>query len=187
MTVGARQPWPPNLVHLLRATALDRRDQRAYTFLGATADEAAHLTYGELDLEARAVAARLQAQQLAGQRALLLYPPGLDFVAAFLGCLYAGVTAVPAYPPRSGRTLPRLLAIVEDAQPAVALTTTDLLPKLQALASQLPALAAIGLLATDQRDAAFAGAWSDPEPSHETLAFLQYTSGSTAAPKGVMV
>ncbi|HEX9671698.1 MAG TPA: AMP-binding protein, partial [Thermoanaerobaculia bacterium] len=181
------QRWPPNLISRLRASALDRQDDRAYTFLGAAGDEVAHLTYGELDLQARAIAARLQTTNAVGQRALLLYPPGLEFVAAFLGCLYAGVTAVPAYPPRSGRALPRLLAIAEDAQPAVALTTSELLPKLRALAAQLPGLGAIGWLATDETAASLADAWNDPEPGLETLAFLQYTSGSTASPKGVMV
>src|SRR5215203_6252228 len=86
---------PSTLVELLRERARDRLDQRAYTFLDAVANEPAALTYRELDAQARAIAARLQQMGATGQRALLLYPPGLEFVAAFLGCLSGGIVAVP--------------------------------------------------------------------------------------------
>jgi amino acid adenylation domain-containing protein len=187
MSAPTEKRSPFNVISRLRGSTLERQGKRAFTFLGPAADEVAHLTYGELDLQARAIAASLQASGAAGQRALLLYPPGFEFVAAFLGCLYGGVAAVPAYPPRSSRTLPRLLALAEDAQPAVALTTCELLPQLQAIASQLPRLAAIRWLTTDRTDLSLAAAWRDPEPDAGSLAFLQYTSGSTASPRGVMV
>src|SRR5436190_7674 len=110
----------PFLTEALRETALSRPRQTAFTFLDG-AGGATLLNYDDLDRQALAIAARLQQLGAAGQRALLLYPPGLEFVAAFLGCLYGGVVAVPAYPPTSERTLPRLLAIARDARPAFAL------------------------------------------------------------------
>src|SRR5690606_14436330 len=86
------------------------------------------LTYADLDRRARAIAARLQSMNLAGERALLLYPPGFDYIEAFFGCLYAGVIAVPAYPP-ARQHLPRLHSIMRDASPAVIMTTAELAAK----------------------------------------------------------
>src|SRR5215207_5684956 len=105
----------------LRDRAARTPDRTAYVFLAEGEEEQDRLTYAGLDARARAIAAALSRSVGPGERALLLYPPGLDFVAAFFGCLYAGVIAVPAYPPRSPRMMPRLLAIVADAEPAVAL------------------------------------------------------------------
>ena len=180
-------PWK-SLVDLGRARADTLGDQPLYTFLPERAGEdAAHLTYAGLDLRARAIAAALQRLGAGGQRALLLYPPGLEFVAAFFGCLYAGVVAVPAYPPRSARTLPRLLEIARDARPAIALTTNELQAMIGGMAAQVPDLSALRLIATNAVPLDQAESWTDPGASDSTMAFLQYTSGSTAAPKGVMV
>ncbi len=176
-----------SLVAMVRGRAAADPHRRLYTFLADGEREDETLTAAELDRRARAIGAALQQAGLAGQRALLLYPPGLEFVAAFLGCLYGGVAAVPAYPPRSNRNLPRLLAVARDARPALALTTAALAAKLGGLAAAVPELAAVRLLATDTLDPASAERWSDPGSDRETLAFLQYTSGSTAAPKGVMI
>ncbi|HVG10617.1 MAG TPA: AMP-binding protein, partial [Thermoanaerobaculia bacterium] len=178
---------PATLVGLLRQRAHERPDQHAYTFLDSAANGPAALTYQELDKQARAIAARLQQMGGIGQRALLLYPPGLEFVAAFLGCLSGGIVAVPVQPMTSERGLPRLLSIARDARAAFVLTTTKLLGRLQASAGRLPELDAISWLATDQISPALAEDWQDPQPEAETLAFLQYTSGSTASPKGVRV
>ncbi len=177
----------PTFVEVLRARAAESPEARAYTFLDAAGEEAATLTFADLDRRARTIAAHLQARGAAGERALLLYPPGLEFVAAFLGCLYAGVVAVPAYPPRSARTLPRLLAVTADARPRFALTESSLLPQLRAMGPGAAAFDALTLVATDALDPAAADAWRQPAITAESLAFLQYTSGSTAAPKGVMV
>src|SRR5215210_3204321 len=191
MSSPLRQALPePSLIQVLRGRAVEHPERPAYTFLAEGEEEGARLTYGELDARARALAARLQRLGLAGERALLLYPPGLDFVAAFLGCLYAGTVAVPAYPPRSARMLPRLRSIAGDSRPAVALTTSDLLRQVEGLAGRLPELAGVRWLAADgpgDADAGLAAEWREPEGGGETLAFLQYTSGSTALPKGVMV
>src|SRR6185369_478651 len=126
-------PALPTFVEVLRARAAESPEALAYTFLDAAGEEAATLTFADLDRRARTIAAHLQAQGAAGERALLLYPPGLEFVAAFLGCLYSGVVAVPAYPPRSARTLPRLKAVAADAQPRFALSESTRLPRLRAM------------------------------------------------------
>src|SRR5512135_2065394 len=102
---------PYTLAEILRWRALHQPDQLAYTFLVEGEREEVSLTYRDLDQQARMIGAQLQRVEAKGARALLLYPPGLDYIAAFFGCLYAGSVAVPAYPPdpvRLNRTLPRL-------------------------------------------------------------------------------
>src|SRR5262249_21567476 len=91
--------YPPSPVHLCRGWARRAPDFTAYTFLADEEGVEQRATYAEMDRRARAVAALLQENARPGDRALLIYAPGLDFVGAFLGCLYAGVVAVPAYPP----------------------------------------------------------------------------------------
>lgn len=177
----------PTLVDLLRYRTLHQPDFKVYTFLEDGEVESASLTYQELDRNARAIAAQLQSFLAPSERALLLYPPGLEFIAAFFGCLYAGVVAVPAYPPRPNQSLSRLQAIVADAQPTVALTTTSIFSHLDRQFSQWTDLQALQWLATDSIDSDVAHAWQEPVLNSEMLAFLQYTSGSTGTPKGVMV
>ncbi len=175
------------LVDLLGYRAQNQSDQTAYTFLEDGETEAGRLTYRELDRQARAIAFRLQSLDATGSRALLLYPPGLEFIAAFFGCLYAGVVAVPAYPPRRNQNMARLQAIVGSSQAAVALTTTSLLGNIEQRFAESPELADLRWLATDNIASDLAQAWQEPEVSSDTLAFIQYTSGSTGTPKGVMV
>jgi acyl-CoA synthetase (AMP-forming)/AMP-acid ligase II len=175
------------LVELLRRRACEDPDRPAFTFLADPETDKGTLTYRELDQRARAIAGTLQSLGLAGERVLLLYPPSLDYVAAFFGCLYAGAVAVPAYPPRRNRSLDRLQAIAADSRAAVALITPAVgatLTDLSAPGSGLPALRRI---LSNQIPAAAAHAWQEPSLSGESLAFLQYTSGSTAAPRGVML
>ncbi len=174
----------PTLVEALRWRAEHQPDRLAYTFLLDGESRELHVTYGELDLQARVIAARLQALGAAGERALLLYPAGLQYAAAFLGCLYAGVVAVPAYPPRPNRPDPRIRAILADARARLVLTTSAVLPNAERLLGGEPG---VHWLATDGLDAEAAAEWRHPGVSPENLAFLQYTSGSTSAPKGVMV
>ena len=117
------------LVELLRHRAQHQANRRAYTFLNDGESEELHLTYGELDAHARAIAAALQHSGASGERALLLYPPGLEYIAAFFGCLYAGVVAVPVYPPRPNRSQERLQAVMSDAQATLALTNNQILSR----------------------------------------------------------
>ncbi|HEY4563804.1 MAG TPA: AMP-binding protein, partial [Thermoanaerobaculia bacterium] len=182
---------------LLRARAAERPAQVAFTFLVDGEAEGGSLTYGELDRRAAGVAAALAAAVPPGERALLLYPPGLDFIVAFFGCLYAGVVAVPAYPPRpNDRSQSRLRAIAHDATPRAALTTAAILAgavEPRGLLAVAPELQGLRWIATDPLVGPLVGSLSAVEtapacePDPESLAFLQYTSGSTAAPKGVMV
>jgi acyl-CoA synthetase (AMP-forming)/AMP-acid ligase II len=130
------------LVEVLRWRALHQPEQRAYTYL-LDGEEGDHLTYAALDCQARHIGALLQSYSASGERALLLYPTGLDFTAAFFGCLYAGVIPVPLPPPNPAqpqRTLPRLRVITKDALPALALTTSSILSKVEGLFSQAPEL-----------------------------------------------
>ncbi len=179
-------PRVASLTQALRMRASLAPERRAYTFLADGEEEAECFDYRELDERARAIAAALRWTCAVGDRALLLYPPGLDFVAAFFGCLYAGVIAVPAYPPRSPRMLPRLQSILEDSSPAVALSTAGASARVAGWLAKEGARA-LSWLATDEIPGAAAADWRDPELPGEAIAFLQYTSGSTSTPKGVMV
>jgi natural product biosynthesis luciferase-like monooxygenase protein/FkbM family methyltransferase len=174
---------PRTLLELLRARAGSHPDKNAYTFLidGETVETS--LTYGELDQRARAIGAHLQSLGSKGQRVLLLYPPGLEYIAAFFGCVYAGAVAVPVYPPTSRRSLPRLWSIIKDAHPRVALTTDQILSNLVGQAD----LQGLLWATTDDLDISIASQWRSESLPGESLAFIQYTSGSTATPKGVML
>ena len=174
------------LVDLLRFRASRDPDRTAFTFLTDETTEAERLTYGQLDRGARAIAAALAANNQPGDRALLLYPSGLQFVAAFFGCLYAQVVAVPAYPPRNNQRGSRLAAIIADAQPAAILGTSAVIAKLRARPPERLDTGSARLLATDGVDE-LASDWQEPQADSSTVAFLQYTSGSTSDPKGVMV
>jgi 8-amino-7-oxononanoate synthase/acyl carrier protein len=178
---------PSNLIELLQHRAEHQADHIAMRFLTDGEREVVEWTYAGLDRKARAIAASLQAMGLEGERALLLYPSGLDFVAAFFGCLFAGVTAVPAYPPRRNRNMARIDAIASDSEAKIALTTYDVLERVQTMVADTPSLQQIRWRATDQWGDELAGDWRRPDVHGDTLAFLQYTSGSTGTPKGVML
>src|SRR5262245_46531342 len=175
------------LVDLLRRRAIEQSDRLAYTFLADGAGDEARLTYFELDRRARSIAALLQSLGGRGERVLLLYPPGLEYISAFFGCLYAGAIAVPVYPPRNNRTLGRILNIINDAQPAVALTTSRVLSRISHLTSATGGLNSMRWLAFEGEATGAEDEWREPLLTGDSLAFLQYTSGSTGEPKGVML
>jgi acyl-CoA synthetase (AMP-forming)/AMP-acid ligase II len=174
-----------SLVDVLVQRAQSQPERKAYIFLHNGETESESLTYGELDRQARAIAAHLQQWQ--GERALLLYPSGLEFITAFFGCLYAGVVAVPVCPPKRNQNLSRLLSIVNDAQGKIALTTTSILTGIEKRWDIEPELLAqLKWVATDTMEGNPQG-FVPQSVTPESLAFLQYTSGSTGMPKGVMV
>ena len=170
---------------------VDRRPTApAFTFLNESGGEQQTLSYGELRGTAQSIAAGLRAQLAPGERALLLLPEGLDFVPAFLGCLQAGVIAVPAYPPlplNSKQRLETLASIVNDCRPSAVIVAVP--PEMvDALRDVMPELAGLWWTTVAELSATEAsGAPDDHHPGPDDIAFLQYTSGSTAMPKGVMV
>ena len=178
---------PSTLVQLLRHRARCQPNDLAFLYLVDGETDEQRLSYWELDRQARAIAAWLQSWDLEGERALLLYPAGLDFIAAFFGCLYAGVTAVPVYPPRRNRSMMRIQAIADDAQARVALTTDTVLNRVEPLIDETPHLKELTWLATCHVPKQMEEQWDLPDVHGDTLAFLQYTSGSTGSPKGVML
>jgi amino acid adenylation domain-containing protein len=168
--------------------ALLQPGRPACTFLedGLTANPG--LTYGQLDRDACGIASVLQSQVPAGERALLVYPPGLDYVTAFLGCLYAKIIGVPAYPPRLNHSIERLEAVIEDASPSVALTTGRMLSRFQNSSKLWEKVKAVKWLTTDHLASEGAILCEGPAAADGgEIAFLQYTSGSTSVPKGVIV
>jgi acyl-CoA synthetase (AMP-forming)/AMP-acid ligase II/acyl carrier protein len=176
-----------SIVDLLRWRATHEPDRLAYTFLEDGDEASDSLTYSSLNRRARVLAAHLLERGAAGERALLLYPPGLDFLVGLFGCLYAGVLAVPLYPPRLNRRDMRCVDVALDAGARFALTTNAVLAGCDRILRHSPELAALRWIASDTLPAK-----APPDDIHErvdpnSLAYLQYTSGSTRTPKGVMV
>jgi acyl-CoA synthetase (AMP-forming)/AMP-acid ligase II/nucleoside-diphosphate-sugar epimerase len=182
------EPGAATLVELLRRRAREQPDALAVTFLLDGERDELRCDHADLDRRACRVAAQMQEVGVEpGERVLLMYPPGIDYVAAFFGCLYAGAIAVPAYPPLLNRPGSQLASIVADAMPALALTTVDLAGLGEQLVAQEPALGTLRWLPTDAVEAGAEEDWRSPALVSETIAFLQYTSGSTATPKGVVL
>lgn len=179
---------PRTLVQLFRSRAELMGDQRAYVFLKNGEVEHEVLDYASLDRSARAIAARLQNICSRGQRAILMYNPGVEFIRAFLGCQYSGVIAVPAYPPnmtRPEKDLGRLRSIKRSCRAAVVLTHAEIGDALSG--GTLPGFEHMDVLSTDTIEDNESAEWTEYDARPEDLALLQYTSGSTAEPKGVMV
>ncbi|MEG5135846.1 MULTISPECIES: fatty acyl-AMP ligase [unclassified Microcoleus] len=176
------------LVNLLSYRANIQSNKVAYTFLEDGETPSTSLTYGELHRQAKKIATKLLELTKRGERALLLYPAGLEFITAFLGCLYAEVVAVPAYPPPRNQKMSRLEALAKDAEVSLALTVKSDLAKIENWLAESPTLAGVRCLSTDDISSEPVFDWQEETAiDSETLAFLQYTSGSTGTPKGVMV
>ncbi|ASS75351.1 hypothetical protein CIG75_10345 [Tumebacillus algifaecis] len=173
------------LPELLQTRAHLSPEKLAYSFLTTDGDEET-VTYQELDRNARMLAATLQ-EHSPGERVLLLYPPGLSYIRAFFGCLYAGLVPVPAYPPRTNGHLDRLQAIIHDSQAKLALTTPSILNGIELQQSNFRELQDIEWIVTSSWEGSGSTGWRPPAVDGDSLAFLQYTSGSTALPKGVML
>lgn len=180
-------PIASTFVELLQANALAFGDRRAFCFIRGHGSDEAILTYRALHERATAIAAELQTSARAGERALLLFPPGPDFITAFFGCLYAGVVAVPvAIPPRKSAASP-IDAIVDLCDPALVLSTADYCSRAESSYKHLPKLLERRWIAADEIETARQSTWRAVPIDPQQTAFLQYTSGSTSVPKGVML
>ena len=178
-----------SLVEILRYRAQHQPSQIAYIGLENGEIECGRLTYAQLDLQARAIAAHLQSLGASGSRVLLTFPlsDGLAFTAAFFGCLYAGAVAVTAWPPLNESLLLELQYKAVDANVQFALTTRSLMDRLSEPFAVTPPLDQIHWVETDQLSDKNANSWQMPKLGDKTLAYLQYTSGSTGLPKGAMI
>ena len=182
-------PYSPpmtDIVAVSRYWAAEKPTVPAFHFTDGE-ETVARFTYEELDRRARAVAAHLQELGGEGQRVLLMYRPGLEFVAGLFGCLYAGATAVPAFPPRRNRNTERIQAISNDAGAKFAFTTQDVVDRVGPTLDNAPSLRDLTWVATETVESERADEWGDPGITPEHIAVLQYTSGSTGTPKGVVL
>ena len=174
--------FPQTILDAMAVHANNAGESTAFTFIEAN-ESVTSVTYAALDQRARIIATEMRRFAKPGDRALMMYSPSLAFIEAFIGCLYAGIIAVPAYPPKKNRSAERILAIARDCHPKLLLCNAETFSQVNGeFAKAIPNAQAIATDAVQFREA------SDlPEIESKQVAFLQYTSGSTATPKGVIV
>jgi 8-amino-7-oxononanoate synthase len=183
----ARAAGVQTLVDLLEYRAAQQPDHIVFRFINSDGREDGVLTFAMLQRRARTIAAHLAEHIVAGDRVVLLVPPGLEYVAAFFGCLYAGAVAVPAYPPNPRRADPRVARIVADCGARLALASDALMARLDGWLALTPELAGLTWLDAGRLAIGDGSAWRAPGVTSASLAMLQYTSGSTGDPRGVML
>ena len=184
---GDLVPPRDNLISVLEHWATHQPERTAFIFTDVES-HAQSLTFSQLWEEVQSLAGYLQARCRVqrGDRLLLLYPPSMDFVIGFMACHAAGAIAVPAYPPRRNRKASRIRSIVVDADARWALSTQSIVQQMTG-DQQHDDLIGVRLLGTDDPACKEASKWRRPKLNPESLAVLQYTSGSTGSPKGVML
>ncbi len=183
----ARAAGVQTLVDLLEYRAARQPSHVVFRFLNSDAREEGTLTFAALQRRARTIAMRLAEHVVPGDRVVLLVPPGLEYIAAFFGCLDAGVVAVPAYPPNPRRADPRVARIIADCGARVALVSDAFMARLDGWLALTPELSGITWLDAGRLADGDGPAWRGPGATGATLAMLQYTSGSTGDPRGVML
>jgi acyl-CoA synthetase (AMP-forming)/AMP-acid ligase II len=174
------------LADVLLHHATHRPDATAYVFLRENGEEET-LTFAQLARRAQAIATRLQSLTCVGERAILLYQPGLDFIEAILACFFARLVAVPVAPLRNARELPRLVGILQDSGARLVLSNSVTRSTAGRTLGTGPLPGGPTWVCTDTIPTSAADAFEGELPDSSSLAFLQYTSGSTGNPKGVMV
>ncbi len=176
------------LIDLLRLRSEEHPNRLAYIFLNNNESQNnSTLTFGELFQRAQAIASRLQSLEMEGERAMLFYPSCMEYLEAFWGCILAGVIAVPLYPPRPNRSFDRFLNVVRNADARVALTTTNVIKEYKSRFDHESHVAKMTWIASDDVSTCECTHWQPPSISRESIAYLQYTSGSTSTPRGVIV
>ena len=178
-----------SLVDLLCQRASAMGDKHAFTFFRGSGgqEQETCLTYQGLHERAMAIAAELQTLIPPQERAILLFPPGLDFIAAFFGCLYAGIVAVPAAIPNRNRLTASIEAVFKASKPSLVLSTAEHREHAKRTYAGNSGLVEHPWIAVDSVSLERRHAWHDPQVEGRQIAFLQYTSGSTSLPKGVMI
>lgn len=176
-----------NFADLLRIRAKQHPEKTAFIFLEDGINETARINYGQLEKRASLLAANLLEKNRKGERCILLFQPGIDFIVAFMGCLIAGVIAVPSYPPRRNRKNERFLAIVNNCEPSAIIASVSIANDLQKNTEDQELIKNIRLINFDKLDFSQEKKDTNTAILKEDIAFLQYTSGSTGMPNGVMV
>lgn len=184
--LGPYDPPRTDFVDILRYWAGERPESCAYQFTDAESHHE-ELTYAQLLRKVEGVAGYLQSQGAQGERVLLFYPPGLEFVIGFYACHAIGAIAVPAFPPRKNRRASRIRSIAEDAQAKFGLSVSTVVDQIRRNALQSAELRDVKLLSTDIPEADMPESYRPLSIDPDGIAVLQYTSGSTGSPKGVML
>lgn len=181
-------PLPGNtMVEIFEKNCAMHPDKVIYYLLEDGYSESDRITFSQMNRRVKAVAAALQSRFNKGDRALMLFPSGIDFIVSLFGCLYSGIIGVPAYPPRKNRMFERFEAIVNDCRPSILLTTSKIRDDISKNFSGEVCLEGLDFMVYEEIDPEMESRWTDPVLQPDDLALLQYTSGSTGIPNGVMV
>ncbi len=174
-------------MEILQKRAQETPDRLSHMLLGATEEENQSLTYSQLDAAVREMAAYLQSVGEPGQRALLVYPTSLEFIIAMYACMYAGIIPIPTNPPGMNRSAQRLEAIATDARASLVLTTPEYQAIFLSEAAQFPDFARLTWVTRETMQGGGSHSLQMPAITPASTAFMQYTSGSTNIPKGVII